>query len=119
MIETRPALENVAEICATPGLDGIYVGPSDLCLAVGGKYPGDPDVADVFEAAIAHIAKVAADAGIAAGIHTNNGDTARRRLAEGYTFATVSSDLDHLQAIAADHLNTIGLTDHGTTDPAY
>jgi 2-keto-3-deoxy-L-rhamnonate aldolase RhmA len=120
MIETRSALENVAGICATPGLDGIYVGPSDLCLAVGGKYPGDPDVADVFEAAITRIAKVAADAGVAAGIHTKNGDTAKRRLAGGYTFATVSSDLDHLQSIAADHLTTIGLTNRREPgDPAY
>ncbi|MEV8373674.1 aldolase/citrate lyase family protein [Kribbella sp. NPDC056861] len=104
MIETRQGLENVAAICATPGLDGIYVGPSDLRLAIGGKYPGDPDVAEEFDAAIALIARTAAEAGIAAGIHTHSGAEARRYLSEGYTFATVSSDLDHLQAAAAAHL---------------
>jgi 2-keto-3-deoxy-L-rhamnonate aldolase RhmA len=104
MIETRQGLENVAGICATPGLDGIYVGPSDLRLGIGGKYPGDPDVAEAFDAAIELIARTAAEAGIAAGIHTNSGNEARQRLAEGYTFATVSSDLDHLQAAAATHL---------------
>ena len=108
MIETRQGLENVAAICATPGLDGIYVGPSDLCLAVGGKFPGDPEVAEAFDAAVALIARTAAAAGIAAGIHTPSGEVARRRLAEGYTFATVSSDLDHLQAAAAAHLDAIG-----------
>ena len=107
MIETRAGLENVAEICATPGLDGIYVGPSDLCLAVGGKFPGDPDVAERFDVAIALIARVAADAGVAAGIHTQSGEVARQRLAEGYTFATVSSDLDHLRGVAAAHLATV------------
>ncbi|TWD82044.1 4-hydroxy-2-oxoheptanedioate aldolase [Kribbella amoyensis] len=104
MIETTQGLANVAEICATPGLDGVYVGPSDLCLAVGGRYPGDPDVAEPFAAAVQLIAKTAADAGIAAGIHTPDGETAQRRLAEGYTFATVAGDLNHLEAAAAGHL---------------
>ncbi|ONI78482.1 aldolase [Kribbella sp. ALI-6-A] len=107
MIETAAGLTNVEEICATPGLDGIYVGPSDLCLAVGGKFPGDPDVRGEFDAAVVHIAEVAAAAGVAAGIHTNDGPTAKRRLTEGYTFATVSSDLDHLQGVAADHLAVV------------
>ena len=37
MIETPLGLKNVAEICATPGLDGVYVGPSDLSLALGAR----------------------------------------------------------------------------------
>jgi 4-hydroxy-2-oxoheptanedioate aldolase len=107
MIETRQGLENVAGICATPGLDGIYVGPSDLRLAVGGKYPGDPAVDETFNAAIELIARTAAAAGVAAGIHTHSGEEARAQLAAGYTFATVSSDLDHLQRAAAAHLATV------------
>src|ERR671916_44092 len=35
MVETREALERVDEIAATPGLDGIYIGPSDLALSLG------------------------------------------------------------------------------------
>ncbi|GAA2787129.1 HpcH/HpaI aldolase family protein [Kribbella solani] len=106
MIETPQGLANVAEICATPGLDGIYVGPSDLCLSVGGRYPGDPEVADEFNAAIELIAKTARAAGVAAGIHTPDGETAQRYLAAGYTYATVSSDLTHLEEIATTHLET-------------
>jgi 4-hydroxy-2-oxoheptanedioate aldolase len=66
-------------------------------------------VAGPFNAAIELIARTAAEAGIAAGIHTPSGEVARRRLGEGYTFATVSSDLDHLQAAAASHLADTGL----------
>jgi 2-keto-3-deoxy-L-rhamnonate aldolase RhmA len=106
MIETPLGLKNVAEICATPGLDGLYVGPSDLSLALGARYPGDPEVDGPFEEALELIARTAADAGIAAGIHTFDGENAQRRLAQGYTFATVSSDLSHLEAIAAAHLDT-------------
>jgi 4-hydroxy-2-oxoheptanedioate aldolase len=35
MIGTPLGLANVRELCATPGVNGVYVGPSDLCLAVG------------------------------------------------------------------------------------
>ncbi|MFG1699500.1 HpcH/HpaI aldolase/citrate lyase family protein [Nonomuraea sp. NPDC049309] len=106
MIETPDGLANIERICATPGLDGVYVGPSDLCLAVGGRFPNDPEVADVFEAALERIRTVAADAGIAAGIHNPSGEQAARRLAEGFTFATVASDLLHLEQSAAAHLKT-------------
>lgn len=103
MIETPTALSEVDAICATPGLDGVYVGPSDLSLAVGGAFPMDPAVADEFEQAVTRIREAAANAGIAAGIHTPNGETAARRLAEGYTFASVASDLAHLEQVARSH----------------
>ena len=35
MIETREGLEKVEEIAATPGLDGLYIGPSDLAISLG------------------------------------------------------------------------------------
>jgi 4-hydroxy-2-oxoheptanedioate aldolase len=52
------------------------------------------------------IARTAREAGIAAGIHTFDGESAKKRLDQGYTFATVASDLAHLEAIAATHLAT-------------
>ncbi|MFC0453772.1 HpcH/HpaI aldolase family protein [Rhodococcus jostii] len=104
MIETPQGLANVEEICAVPGLDGVYVGPSDLRLAVGGAHPNDPSVDDEFEAALVRVRDAAAAAGIAAGIHTPDGAVAARRLAEGYTFATVASDLTHLKAVSTAHL---------------
>jgi 4-hydroxy-2-oxoheptanedioate aldolase len=60
MIETAPGLAAVADICATPGLDGVYVGTSDLRIALGGTSPEDPSVADEFEAALRTIREVAA-----------------------------------------------------------
>jgi 4-hydroxy-2-oxoheptanedioate aldolase len=104
MIETPEGLANVEEICAVPGLDGVYVGPSDLRLAVGGAHPQDPAVADEFEAAVTRVREAAEAAGVAAGIHTPEGAVAARRLAEGFTFASVASDLTHLKAASAAHL---------------
>lgn len=110
MIETPEGLENVEKICAVPGLTGVYVGPSDLCLAVGGAFPGDPAVAEAFEAALERVRTAAAEAGIAAGIHTASGEDAARRLGQGFTFATISCDLVHLERAAADHLQRAGVT---------
>ncbi|MFI6369862.1 HpcH/HpaI aldolase/citrate lyase family protein [Streptomyces sp. NPDC050546] len=105
MIETADGLANVEEICATDGLDGIYVGPSDLRLALGGATSTDPSLQEEFEQALARVSKAAEAAGIAAGIHNPDGASAARRLAQGYTFATVACDLIHLQQAAAGHLN--------------
>ncbi|GAA4310937.1 aldolase/citrate lyase family protein [Streptomyces venetus] len=105
MIETADGLANVEEICATPGLDGIYVGPSDLRLAIGGATSTDPSVQEEFEHALARISKAAEAAGIAAGIHNADGASAARRLAEGFTFASVAADVVHLQQVATSHLD--------------
>ncbi|ALG30463.1 MULTISPECIES: HpcH/HpaI aldolase family protein [Glutamicibacter] len=104
MIETPGGLENVEEIAAVQGLDGLYVGPSDLALAIGAAFPGDPAIKEEFEAALKRVSAAAQQAGIAAGIHNANGELAQQRLGEGYTFATVASDLTHLEATAAAHL---------------
>jgi 4-hydroxy-2-oxoheptanedioate aldolase len=106
MIETPEGLENVKEICGVPGIDGVYIGPSDLCLAVGGKFPNDPDVAEEFNAALVAIREAAQAAGVIAAIHTASGEIARQRIDEGFTFVTVASDLTHLEAAAANHLST-------------
>ncbi|NKG19914.1 HpcH/HpaI aldolase family protein [Paeniglutamicibacter terrestris] len=110
MIETPGGLDNVEEIAAVPGLDGLYVGPSDLALAIGAAFPGDPAIKEEFEAALVRVSDAAQAAGIAAGIHNASGELAHGRLNEGYTFATVASDLTHLEATAAAHLRSARTT---------
>jgi 4-hydroxy-2-oxoheptanedioate aldolase len=105
MIETAAGLASVEEICAVPGLDGVYVGPSDLRIAIGGSSPSDSSVDAGFEQALQRIAKAAESAGIAAGIHTHDGALAARRLGQGFTFGTVASDLIHLEQASRAHLD--------------
>lgn len=104
MIETAAGLDNVEEIARVDGVDALYVGPSDLRLAIGGATSSDRSVDDEFEAAVRRVAAAAEAAGIGAGIHTPAGDVAARRLAEGFTFASVASDLVHLENVAGVHL---------------
>ncbi|GAB6903433.1 HpcH/HpaI aldolase family protein [Kineosporia succinea] len=105
MIETPQGLANVEEIAATPGIDGLYVGPSDLTLSIGGATSTDPAVADVFEASLTRIRTACEANGIAAGLHTGAGEIAARRASEGWTFLTVACDLVHLEAAARAHLD--------------
>lgn len=105
MIETPSGLTNVEEICRTPGLDGVYIGPSDLRIAIGGASPSDPTMDDIFDAALECVLGAARSAGIVAGIHSPDGDTARRRLDQGFTLVSIASELVHLEQAARDHLD--------------
>jgi 4-hydroxy-2-oxoheptanedioate aldolase len=104
MIETATGLANVAEIAATPGLDGLYIGPNDLRIALGGATPDDPAVEDDLAAALVAVREACDAAGIAAGIFTTSGEAAAQRLAEGFSFVTVAFDLLHLEQAARNHL---------------
>ena len=68
MIETRRGLGNAVEIAATPGLDGIYIGPSDLALSLGLQPTIRLEHPPVLEA-LAVIHAACADAGVIAGVH--------------------------------------------------
>ena len=103
MIETEEGLANVAEIAATPGLDGIYVGPSDLALALGLPPAGDTEDASHL-AALQAIQDSCARAGVAAGIHTSSLDYCRKRLSAGFNFATLGSDAGFMARTAATEL---------------
>jgi 4-hydroxy-2-oxoheptanedioate aldolase len=100
MIETRGAVEDVERICRTPGLDGVYIGPSDLSLALGAPRPGEVAGVPEFAQALKRIRAAAESAGIAAGIHCQDGAAAAGHLAAGFTFTTVASDLSHLELAA-------------------
>lgn len=104
MIETRGGLDSVDEICATPGVDAVYVGPADLALALGAAHPADGPALPDFEVALEQVRTAAAKAGIAAGLHCFDGQSAAAALSAGFTFVSVASDLRHLEAIARREL---------------
>lgn len=94
MVETAEALANLNEICETPGLDGIYVGPSDLTLALTGRRYRtgfDREEPEMLEA-IKKIVTVAHEHRIRACLHTGGADYAVRALEWGYDFVTVGAD---------------------------
>lgn len=95
MIETRAGLDNVESICATPGLTGIFIGPSDLSLALGKPPAADPTDPEVQEA-MAHCLATAKAAGKRVGLYCPDGTVARRRADEGYDLVSLGGDAHHL-----------------------
>jgi len=91
MIETAQALDNLDAILSVEGLDAVYIGPSDLSLALGCR-PVFDDVDPPVEQAIDHILARAKAHGLVAGIHNGRPDVALARIAKGFQFVTVSSD---------------------------
>jgi len=101
MIETPSALEQLDAIVSTPGVDGIYIGPSDLALSLGEK-PGS--TAPVVGEAIQSIAAAGKRHGVAVGMHTPAGAVAKGYLERGFDFVTVFSDAGLIAAAARDQL---------------
>jgi 4-hydroxy-2-oxoheptanedioate aldolase len=102
MVETRDGLERVQEIAATPGLDGIYIGPSDLSLALGlTPRVGGP----ALEQAIRTIRETAHAHGLIAGMHCASGQAARARANEGFQLITVAVDSSLFRATIARELS--------------
>ena len=91
MIETKQALDNLEDIVSVKGLDAVYIGPSDLSLALGCK-PTFDDVEPPVAEAIDRILASAKKHGIAAGIHNGTPEAALKRIEKGFQFVTVSSD---------------------------
>jgi 4-hydroxy-2-oxoheptanedioate aldolase len=102
MIETTRGLANVEEIASVPGVDGLFVGPSDLAISLGLK-PGVTGNAR-FDESMARIRTAASNAGIAVGLPCPSGAQVRRRFEEGFTFAFAATDLNLIVAGAEAEL---------------
>jgi 4-hydroxy-2-oxoheptanedioate aldolase len=99
-VETRSALGELESIAKVEGIDGVFIGPSDLAASLGHiGNPQHPDVQKALEDAARRLKAV----GKPAGILTANEEEARRYIDWGYTFVAVGADLG-LLARGADAL---------------
>lgn len=118
MIETAQALENLEEIMSTPGLDAIYIGPSDLSLALGCN-PTFDDLDPKAAQAVEHILARAKAHGLVAGIHNGSPEAAARRIAMGFQFVTISSDARLIAAGSQQVLATLRASASKATPDGY
>lgn len=96
MIETADGLGNVNAIAGTPGVDALFIGPFDLCLAIGLE-PGD-FAAPRFGDALAKVLDACRTAGKPAGIFGYTAEIAARHLSQGFVFASIGGDASFMQA---------------------
>ena len=106
MIETRAALDNVAAIAATPGIDGLFLGPSDLSIALSNGATIDPLSGDV-DRELGRITEAAHKAGKVMGAYCHTAERAVALAKRGVRFLAVGSDLGFLRAGTAAALKTL------------
>jgi 4-hydroxy-2-oxoheptanedioate aldolase len=106
MIETRAALDNVAAIAATPGIDGLFLGPSDLSIALSQGATIDPLSPDV-DRELERITQAARKAGKIMGAYCHSTDRAVALAKRGARFFAVGSDLGFLRAGTAAALKAL------------
>ena len=107
MIETKESLENLDEIMSTPGLDGIYIGPADLSLALGKKPSFDKPEGDPIYDVIMKILDHAQKNKLIAGIQNGEPEYAAKMIKKGFQFVTIGSDQRYLTAASKSALGKL------------
>lgn len=94
-IESRTAVQSIDEICQVPGVDGIFVGPSDLAAGYGQlNNPLHPEVQEAMQVVFSSAKRHGKPVGILAPVEAD----ARRYMAQGASFVAVGSDLGAFRA---------------------
>jgi 4-hydroxy-2-oxoheptanedioate aldolase len=92
MIETKQAIDNIEAILDVPGIDGIYIGPSDLSFSYGMTPKLDVEdkfILDIYEKLLKETSK----RGIAAGLHNGTPEYANRMIKMGFKLVTIANEV--------------------------
>jgi 4-hydroxy-2-oxoheptanedioate aldolase len=106
MIETKQALDNLDAICATPGLDAVYIGPYDLSFALG-QTPGADKTDPLHFGTCDRIRDTAHKHGVKVGMHCASGAFAGGCVKRGYDLVMPTSDLNSMIAGVKRHLEEL------------
>jgi 4-hydroxy-2-oxoheptanedioate aldolase len=99
-IEDMEGIRQAEAIAALPDVDIGFLGPTDLAASMGVE-PGHPE----HEAALQAFRQGCAAAGTPSGIPAGDGDTARKRIAEGFQFIDLANDVVFLEGAAREQLS--------------
>lgn len=102
------AVRSFDEVYSVPGVDAVFVGPNDLAASMRDA-TGKPPAPDVFKQALADILAAAKRIGVPAGIHTFSIEEAKARIAEGWQFVAVNSELKFMSDGAKAVVDGLGL----------
>ena len=119
MIETKESLDNLDEIMQTPDLDGIYIGPTDLSLAIGEKPSFDKPEGDPVYDVIMKILEHAKKNNIVAGIQNGQPEYAEKMVKKGFQLVTIGSDQRYMTGAAKVALSKIKKDQKEDTGKGY
>ena len=91
MIETQEAIDNLDAILDVPGIDAVYIGPSDLAFSRGGVPQLDQEGKEALDT-YQQILEAVGKRGLRAGIHCGKSDYAVRMIKMGFNLVTVAND---------------------------
>lgn len=117
VIEEESALAHLDEIASTPGLDVLFVGPSDLAFSMGLR--GDMQHPRV-QAAMGRVLEAARAHGKYGGRLATTSDDLRRAMDQGFQFLQAGTELNLMAAGARELLGPLGRWTHpDAAGPAY
>ena len=98
ILETKEAVENLEEIAAVPGVDVVFLGTMDLCLALGLNPLRQPypEITEILERALA----ISQKTGVTIGIGVSSPEQVRERQEQGFHFLVYSGDYQMLAGAA-------------------
>lgn len=105
-IESAQAVEHAEAILGTPGVDGCWIGPSDLALSYG-VHPRDGGRDERVQGAIERVLTACRNTGKIPGFAAFSPEDARRRADQGFRYLTAGSDLGFMLAGARAGLHTL------------
>jgi 4-hydroxy-2-oxoheptanedioate aldolase len=86
------SVEDAEAIFSVPGIDAIFVGPNDLAASMRSK-EGRPPSAEATRQAMAHILATCKKHNVPAGLHCGSADEVNQRIADGWQFLAIGSEL--------------------------
>src|SRR6202008_3329046 len=104
MMETKTAIENMEAILDVPGIDGVYIGPSDLGFSYGLEPKLDrtePEILRIYE----KIVKEGRKRNLNPGIHCSGAEGALRAINLGFKMVTLFNEAGLMSTYAKMQVN--------------
>lgn len=106
--ESPEGVDNAEAIYSLPGVDAIFVGPNDLTFQMRGSDGVDP-TPDQLEAMLQRILSIGKKTGTPVGLHVQSVDDVKRRIAEGWRFLALGSELRFMTSEAQRMVSGLNL----------
>ncbi|MDP6448844.1 MAG: aldolase/citrate lyase family protein [Dehalococcoidales bacterium] len=105
-IEHIDAVNHVDEILSVEGIDGFFIGPSDLAISLGLK-PGLDNTNPKHVAAVSRILASGKKHGVAGGIQVGSAEAVNERITQGFQFIALTGDDGFLRSAALAAVNKV------------
>jgi len=101
------AVRDFEQVFSVPGIDAVFVGPNDLAQSMRSK-DNKPPSGEAMTEALQHVLKTCKKIGVPAGLHCYSAEEAATRIAEGWQFLAIGSELRLMMSATGAELKKLG-----------